>query len=67
MDPIAELIAEIDAFLERTGMSPTAFGRTILGDPSFVPDLKHAGRCPSIRTTQKVRQFMQASKEPAHG
>lgn len=67
MDPIAELIAEIDTFLERTGMSPTAFGRAILGDPSFIPDIKRAGRCPSIRTTQKVRHFMEASTESAHG
>jgi len=57
---IRSLIAEIDAFRLRTGMSMTAFGTLSLNDPKFVSDL-HKGRTPSLSTMDKVRAYMQAN------
>lgn len=54
-------IAEIDAFLAESGMSPTAFGKAAVGDPCFVPDLK-AGRMPGLRLVQKVSEFIAARR-----
>lgn len=41
MDPTAdtELLEKIAAFLDKSGMSPTAFGNKAAGDPRLVPDL----------------------------
>lgn len=49
--------AEIDAFLQETGMSATAFGREALNDPSFVGDLKK-GRKPNLGLVDRVHAFM---------
>ncbi|SEE79373.1 hypothetical protein SAMN05444171_8086 [Bradyrhizobium lablabi] len=48
MDPTQQFISEIDAFLKRTGMTPTVFGREALKDPNFVGDLKKKGRQPTL-------------------
>ncbi|MCK1520201.1 hypothetical protein [Bradyrhizobium sp. 17] len=57
---IRSLMAEIDAFRSRTGMSATAFGTLSLNDPKFVSDL-NKGRTPSLSTLDKVKAFMQAN------
>jgi hypothetical protein len=57
---IRSLMAEIDAFRSRTGMSATAFGTLSLNDPKFVSDL-YKGRTPSLSTLDRVRAFMQAN------
>jgi hypothetical protein len=57
---IRSLIAEIDAFRARNGVSATAFGTLSLNDPKFVSDL-HKGRTPSLSTMDKVKAFMQAN------
>lgn len=57
MTLLKDFTAEIDAFLERTGMAPTAFGRLACNDASFVEDL-HGGREPRLSTIEKVRRFM---------
>jgi hypothetical protein len=57
---IRSLIAEIDAFRGRNGMSATAFGKLSLNDPKFIIDL-HRGRTPSLSTMDKVKAFMQAN------
>lgn len=49
--------AEIEAFLIRSGVLPTVLGRLALGDPGFVFRLRK-GRVPSLRTVDRVRQFM---------
>ena len=58
MDPIEELLKEIAAFIEAQGMTESDFGRRALGDPSFVGDVKNNGRCPSLKTAKRVRDFM---------
>lgn len=57
-----DLLSEIEPFLKRAGMTPTAFGREALGDPSFVPDLRN-GRRVWPETEEKVRNFIASRKE----
>lgn len=52
-----QLVADIDAFVAASGMSPITFGRKALGDPHFVRDLKE-GRRVWPETEDKVRAFM---------
>lgn len=51
------LLADIEAFLAAAEMTPTAFGREAMGDPSFINDLKD-GRRLWPETEQKARNFM---------
>jgi hypothetical protein len=56
---MATLLDEIEAFLIRHGMAPTAFGDGALGDRHFVRQLR-AGRRLWPETEAKVRTFMAA-------
>jgi hypothetical protein len=56
---IQELLSEIEAFRERTGMAVTAFGLAAFNDPWFIRDIK-AGRIPSLRTIDRAREFMRS-------
>ena len=58
MDPTQNFIAEIDAFLQRSGMTPTAFGWNALKDPSFVGDLKKKGRKPTLGVVGRVQDYI---------
>jgi phosphopantothenoylcysteine decarboxylase/phosphopantothenate--cysteine ligase len=58
MSYLDDFRAEIEAFLERTGISPTRFGREAVGDPRFVFDLREKGRAPSARLMDAVTAFM---------
>lgn len=65
MTPTDKFLAEIDAFLERSGEEWTAtrLGKEALGDPRFVFDVrrKEKPRRPSLDTAQKVLDFMAAN------
>jgi hypothetical protein len=50
-------IAEIETFLDKTKMSPSAFGKAAVNDPNFVSDVRE-GRAPSLRLADRVREFM---------
>ncbi len=64
MDIVAQtFLNDIDLYLDRNGLEPSAFGKLALGDPNFIFDLKK-GRSPSTRTMEKVRAFM-AMQAPA--
>ena len=71
MDPQAAFLAEVEAFLERTGMPATTFGMETVGDPMFVADLRgpRRGRTtprePRFRTIQRAREFMAKHKVAA--
>jgi hypothetical protein len=54
-----EFLAAIDAFLARTGMSPSALGRAAVDDPSFVLDVRR-GRSPQLALVERVDNFMRA-------
>lgn len=55
---------KIEVFLERSGMSPTAFGKAAVGDPNFVEDVR-GGRMPSLRLVDKVNEFIAAAEAGA--
>jgi hypothetical protein len=48
---------EVEGFLAGSGMRPTTFGVTAVGDPRFVFDLRE-GRQPGPEMIDKVRRFM---------
>lgn len=56
--------AEIEAFITKTKIAPTRFGKEAVGDPRFVFDLRE-GRAPGWRTAQRVREFMAGFGAPA--
>lgn len=58
------LLADVEAFLATSGMTPTGFGKAVLGDPKFVPQLRK-GRRLWPETEQKVRDFMAETKANA--
>jgi hypothetical protein len=51
------LLSEIDAFLQRTGMTQTQFGQEAMNNGSFVRQLRN-GYGVTLRTLDKVRAFM---------
>ncbi len=56
-----ELLAEIDAFIERTGMPITKFGLEVCNDGKLIPTLRD-GRRVWPETAEKIRAFMRAYK-----
>ena len=54
----AKLLAEVEAFLAGSGLSPTAFGRQALGDPGFVRGLR-SGRTIRPNTYERIKGFME--------
>ncbi len=54
-------LSEIDAFLIRRGMSPSAFGKAALNDPNFVADLR-VGRKPNLGLVERVYTFIKAQE-----
>lgn len=57
----ARLLSEIDAFLNETGMSQTAFGKAVGGDARLYRDMR-AGRSVSLRMYDRVHAFMAATR-----
>ncbi len=55
------LLREIEHHLRATQLSAAKFGRTVMGDPRFVFDLRK-GREPRGRTERKVRAYMGQAK-----
>ena len=55
------LLREIELHLRATEGSAAKFGRMAMRDPRFVFDLRK-GREPGVRTTQKVRAYLEAVK-----
>lgn len=52
-----DLIAEIDAFLARTGMAETTFGRLAVNDGKFVGRIRSGGGL-TLATLERVRTFI---------
>ena len=50
-------LLEIERFLERSGMSATAFGLAAVNDPNFVGDLRN-GRKPNLGVVDRVHEFI---------
>ena len=60
-----EILAEIEAFLARTGMPPTTFGMQSCGDGHAVFKLRR-GLGMGLRRAKKIREFI-ASYDAADG
>ncbi|MBL3570292.1 hypothetical protein JMJ94_12405 [Rhodovulum visakhapatnamense] len=61
--PHKDLVAEIDAFCGKAGMSRSRFGAAAVRDPRFVFDLEAGRECRS-KTLNAVRSFMRAHPAP---
>lgn len=59
-----ELLDQIEAFIERSHMSPSRFGRLSAHDPRLIADIK-AGRRLRYRTEEKIRRYL--ATQPAIG
>lgn len=59
MDAYDELIAEIDAFLTRTGMTARALGVRAVGDGKFVARLRARANV-TLATVGRVRAYIAA-------
>ena len=51
------LLGEIEAFLERTGMTQTSFGLMAMNDGNYISRLR-GGRTPTLQTLDRVRLFI---------
>lgn len=56
--------SRVEAFLTRSEMSASRFGREAVGDPNFVSDLRD-GRAPSLTLVNKVLAFIAAREQTA--
>lgn len=52
-----DLLMEIETYLHRTGVSPTAFGRRAVNDPRLVLDMRR-GRRPKPHTIERVTAIL---------
>ena len=53
-----ELRASVQAYLQSCGISPSGFGRHVVGDPGFVSKRLQPGRSVTLDTADRVRRFM---------
>ena len=57
MQTAAEFLTEIEKYLEVHSIAPATFGRVMMGDPSFIFELRE-GRAPSIDTCAKISKII---------
>jgi predicted Ser/Thr protein kinase len=57
------LLEEIEAFLELSTLSPTAFGEKAMNDRHLVRRLRDGGSV-TLKTADKLRTFMEAQRPP---
>lgn len=55
------LLKEVEKYLRISDVSPSRFGRDVVGDPRFVHDLRR-GREPRERTVNRVRAYLEQSQ-----
>lgn len=63
MNSTQKLLAEIEAFLSRTGMNAGAFGNLSVGDWGLVKRLR-AGKTVTLATADAIRLYMQTHAPP---
>lgn len=64
MTTLEDFRARVEAFLARTAMSDSRFGRLACNDPAFVGELR-TGREPRLSTIATVERFMATWQPPA--
>lgn len=57
-NPSQNLLAEIEAFLGKSGMSLTAFGEAATGNGALVPGLRR-GMQPRFQTVNRIRAYLE--------
>lgn len=60
-------VQSVEAYLQRTGMTATAFGIAAINDRTFVFELRR-GRSPSLKVVERVLAFIergQSEQAPA--
>ena len=62
MNSRIELLAEIEAFLSETGMSPTAYGKAVANDSNLVRQLR-GGRSIGLKKVDDICMFMDRFRE----
>ena len=60
-----QFISHVSAFIGRSGLSPTAFGKKAVGDPNLMRQIGR-GRSPSLRTADRILAFI-AEQDRASG
>lgn len=55
--PTDPFLAELKAFLKRTGVSDSRLGRDAVGDPNFMRQVR-SGRQIRPRTVERLRKYM---------
>ena len=55
------MLTHVEKHLREQGMSPARFGRAVVGDPSFVFELRR-GRDPRPRTVTKVLAYIETDR-----
>jgi hypothetical protein len=58
-----QLLSDIDAFLEATGMSRTRFGQQAVGDTTIIRRLRAGATC-SLDMADRMRAFMRTHRQP---
>ena len=56
-DARATLLAEIESYLQATGMAASRLGQVAMGDPSFVLKIRQ-GRNVRIDTADRIREYI---------
>lgn len=59
-----QLLASIDAFLERHGMAVTRLGAEATGEPQLVSSIR-GGRSPSLKVLQRLQNYMERKDDEA--
>lgn len=59
MDPQAQLLHDVEAFLARSNMTPTAFGVKVINDGKIVSRLR-SGANMTTATIRRVQEFLSA-------
>ena len=59
------LIHKIEAFMRRTKMPQTKFGRLAASDPRLISDLRQ-GRVVGAKLERRVEHFMNTHREDTH-
>lgn len=57
-DPILQ---DVEDFLQTSQMTPTAFGRLALNDPTLVHELRSGRECKRV-TRARIREFINSQK-----
>ncbi|MGE0424960.1 MAG: hypothetical protein AB7O88_22065 [Reyranellaceae bacterium] len=52
-----QFVGRVEAFLTASGVKPSEFGRSAIGDRSFVLNLRR-GRSPTLATADKVLSYI---------